>query len=254
MYTKSTLLTKLAKKFHELWEIEEQRDQAAHGYPLLLTVQAFLTTYVSSTMKDDQLKAMAGLHWMTTVAATKAVVEELLAQCTKTARATEGLSIEQKFRQMTLYERNVMLLAIAPSWAHTAQRKATADELAFSTWQGFFTLWLQLRSGLNGRWPTDEGKPVKYGGTGVSSRRLHSLGIEDGPARDVAVPQTIAALAARDGAPRLVFEAIMDAEERGAARYGLGSGRVAGLAPREDAAPACPEASDALLPLRRAVL
>jgi len=93
MYIKSTLSTKLAKKFHELWVIEEQRDQAAHGYPLLLTVQAFLTTYVSPTMKDDQLKVMAGLHWMTTVATTKTAVEELFAQCTKTAKFTEGLSI-----------------------------------------------------------------------------------------------------------------------------------------------------------------
>ena len=155
---------------------------------------------------------------------------------------------------MTLDEQNEMVLAITLSWARTAQHKATADEPAFSTWQGFFALWIQLRPWLNGGWPTNEGKPVKYGGTGVSSRRLHSLGIEDGPARDVAVLQTITALAARDGAPRLVFEAIMDAEERGAARYGLGSGRVAGLAPREDAALACPEASDALLPLRRTVL
>ena len=93
MYIKSTLSTKLAKKFHELWVIQEQRDQAAHGYPLLLTVQEFLTTYVSPTMKDNQLKAMAGLHWMTTVATTKAAVEELFAQCTKTAKFTEGLSI-----------------------------------------------------------------------------------------------------------------------------------------------------------------
>ena len=102
MCIKSTLSTNLAKKFHELWAIEEQRDQAAHGYPLFLTVQAFLATYVLPTMKDDQLKAMAGLHWMTTVAANKAAVEELFVQCTKTARATEGLSIEQKFRQLTL--------------------------------------------------------------------------------------------------------------------------------------------------------
>jgi len=58
MYIKSTLSTKLAKKFHELWVIEEQRDQAAHGYPLLLTVRAVLTTYVSLTMKNNQLKAM----------------------------------------------------------------------------------------------------------------------------------------------------------------------------------------------------
>jgi len=141
MYIKSTLSTKLAKKFHELWVIEEQRDHAAHGYSLLLTVQAFLTTYVSPTMKDDQLKAMAGLHWMTRVAATKAAVKELFAQCTKTARAMEGLSIEKKFRQLTLDEQNEMLLAIAPSWARTAQRKATADEPAFSTWQGFFAFW-----------------------------------------------------------------------------------------------------------------
>ena len=42
---------------------------------------------------------------MTTVAATKAAVEE----CTKTARATEGLSIEQKFRQLTLDEQNEMV-------------------------------------------------------------------------------------------------------------------------------------------------
>jgi len=116
MYIKSTLSTKLAKKFHELWVIkstlstklakkfhEFNHPEAAHGYLLLLTVQVFLTTYVSPTMKDDQLKAMAGLHWMTTVAATKAAVEELFAQCTKTARATEGLSIELKFREMTLY-------------------------------------------------------------------------------------------------------------------------------------------------------
>jgi len=112
MYIKSTLSTKLAKKFHELWVIEEQRDQAAHCYPLLLTVQAFLTTYVSPTMKDNQLK-------VTTVSATKAAVEELFAQCTKTARATEGLSIEQKFRQLTSDEQNEMVLAISPSW--TAQ-------------------------------------------------------------------------------------------------------------------------------------
>ena len=147
MYIKSTLSTKLAKKFHELWVIEEQRDQATHGYLLLLTVQAFLTTYVLPTMKDDQLKAMVGLHWMTKVAATKAA--ELFAQCTKTARAMEGLSIEQKFRQLTLVEQNEMVLAIAPSWARTAQRKATADEPAFSTWQGFFALWNQLRTGLD---------------------------------------------------------------------------------------------------------
>jgi len=119
---------------------------------------------------------------MTTVAATKAAVEE----CTKTARATEGLSIEQKFRQLSL--QNEMVLAITPSWARTAQRKATADEPAFSIWQGFFALWLQLRPGLDCGWPTDEGKPVKYSGTGVSGRRLHSLGIEDGPARDVVFP------------------------------------------------------------------
>jgi len=62
VYIKSTLLTKLAKKFHELWVIEEQRDQASHGYPLHLTVQAILTTYVLSTMKDNHLEAMAGLH------------------------------------------------------------------------------------------------------------------------------------------------------------------------------------------------
>jgi len=100
-YIKSTQLTKLEKTHLELWVIEEQRDQATHGYQFLLTVQAFCTTYVSPTMKDNQLKAMEGLHWMTTVAATKAVVEELFAQCTKIARATEGLSIEQKFHQMT---------------------------------------------------------------------------------------------------------------------------------------------------------
>ena len=90
MYIKSTLSTKLAKKFHELWVIEEQRDQAAHCYPLLLTVQAFLTTYVSLTMKDNQLKAMSGLHWLTTVASTEAAVEELFAQCTKMVRATRA--------------------------------------------------------------------------------------------------------------------------------------------------------------------
>jgi len=115
MYIKSTLSTKLAKKFHELWVIEQQRDQATHGYPLLLTVQAFLTTYVSPTMKDDQLKAMAGLYCITTVAATKAAVEQLFAECTKTARATEGLSVEQKFGQLTLDKQNEMVLAIAPS-------------------------------------------------------------------------------------------------------------------------------------------
>ena len=74
---------------------------------------------MSPTMKDNQLKAMAGLHWMTTASATKAAVEELFAQCTKTARATEGLSIEQKFRQLTSDEQNEMVLAISPSW--TAQ-------------------------------------------------------------------------------------------------------------------------------------
>jgi len=76
MYIKSTLSTKLAKKFNELWVIEEQRDQVVHGYQLLLTVQAFLTAYVSQTVKDNQLKALAGLHWMTTVAATKAALEQ----------------------------------------------------------------------------------------------------------------------------------------------------------------------------------
>ena len=96
----------------------------------------------------------------------------------------------------------------------TAQRKATADEPAFSTWQGFFTLWNQLRPGLDGGWPNDEGKPVKYGGTGVSGRRLHSLGIEDGTAKNVASLYTIAVPAAGDGVPRSVFEAIMDAEEK----------------------------------------
>ena len=147
-----------------------------------------------------------------------------------------------------------MVLAIAPSWARTAQRKATADEPAFSKWQGFFALWNQIRPGLDGRWPTNEGKPVKYGGTGVSSRRLHSLGIEDGPARDVATLQTMAAPAARDGAQQLVFEAIMDTKEELRAMDACGDGRVAGWAFREDAAPACPQASDALLPLWRAVL
>jgi len=114
---------------------------------------------------------------------------------------------------MTLDEQNEMVLAITLSWARTAQHKATADEPAFSTWQGFFALWIQLRPWLNGGWPTNEGKPVKYGGTGVSSRRLHSLGIKEGPARDVVSLQTIAALAACDGAPQSVFEAIMDTEE-----------------------------------------
>jgi len=93
------------------------------------------------------------------------------------------------------------------------QRKATADEPAFSTWQGFFGLWNQLHPRLDCGWPNDEGNPVKYGGTGVSGRRLHSLRIEDGTAKDVAPLHTIAALAACDGAPRSVFEAIMDAEE-----------------------------------------
>jgi len=106
-----------------------------------------------------------------------------------------------------------MVLAIAPSWARTAQRKATADEPNFSTWQGFFTLWLQLCPGLDRGWPTDEGKPVKYSGKGVSSRHLRSVVIRDGPARDVSSLQTIVALAARDGAPQSVFEVIVDTEE-----------------------------------------
>ena len=110
------------KKFHELWVIEEERDQVAHGYPLLLTVQAFLTTYVSPAMKDDQLKAMADLHWMTTVAATKVAVEELFAQCTKTAKVTEDLSIQQMFRQLTLHEENEMVFVIAPSWTQHSAR------------------------------------------------------------------------------------------------------------------------------------
>jgi len=91
MYIKSPLLTEIAKKFHELWVVEEQHDQAIYSYTLLLTVQAFLTTHVVPTMKDNQLKAMAGLHWMTRVATSKAAVEELFAQCTKMARATEGI-------------------------------------------------------------------------------------------------------------------------------------------------------------------
>jgi len=33
-----------------------------------------------------------------------------------------------------------------------SQRKATADEPAFFTWQGFFALWNQLRPGLDGGW------------------------------------------------------------------------------------------------------
>ena len=123
---------------------------------------------------------------MTTVTATKTAVEEWFAQCTKRTRATEGLSIEQKFCQLILDEQNEMVLAFTPSWARTAQRKPTADELAFSTWQGFFALWNQLLPWLNRWWPINKGKPVKYAGTGVSSRCLHSLGIKDGPARDVA--------------------------------------------------------------------
>jgi len=82
------------------------------------------------------------------VAATKTAVEELFAQCTKRKRATEGLSIEQKFHQLSLDEQNEMVLAITPSWARTTQRKPTADEVAVSMWKGLFALWNQLRPWL----------------------------------------------------------------------------------------------------------